>query len=54
MSSSVFGEDITTYAPGASTGMQTDALQFLENFTDKKEKKKKGGFKNLKKVVVFF
>lgn len=34
MSSSVFGEGMTTYASGVSTETPTDALQFLENFTN--------------------
>ena len=34
MSNSVFGEGMTTYASGVSTETPTDALQFLENFTN--------------------
>lgn len=44
MSSSVF-ENSSSYAPGVSTGMPTDALQFLQNFTNKKGKIKKKAFK---------
>ena len=44
MSSSVF-ENSSSYAPGVSTGMPTDALQFLQNFTNKKGKVKKKAFK---------
>ena len=47
MSSSVF-ENSSSYAPGVSTGMPTDALQFLQNFTNKKGKIKRKAFREFK------
>ena len=49
MSSSVF-ENSSSYAPGVSVGMPTDATTFLENFTNKKGKVNKKAFKEFKEA----
>ena len=48
MASSVFGDNVSSYAPGVSTGMPTDAVDFLQNFTTKKGKVKRKAFKEFK------
>lgn len=50
MASSVFGDNVSSFAPGVSTGMPTDALNFLQNFTNKKGKVKRKAFREFREA----
>ena len=50
MASSVFGDNVSSYAPGVSTGLPTDANTFLQNFANKKGKVKRKDIKAFKEA----
>lgn len=50
MASSVFGDNVSSYAPGVSTGLPKDANTFLQNFANKKGKIKRKDIKAFKEA----